>query len=200
MPNLTCCMFNPTPSPPVDYEEISSLIHRIAQADHRALTEFHQRFSNMLFGIAFQVLHHAEDSEDVVQEVFTTLWNKAQQYSDDRGKPTSWLMALARNKAIDKLRSRERRNRLNDGFQQTPEMAKGWEAPSPAREVEVKEISQQLRSAVMQLNPEQQRAIQLSFFEGHTQSEIAERTGAPIGTVKARIRRGLGKLRDLVEP
>lgn len=181
-----------------DYEEIRSLFRRVAAEDRVAFHELHQRFYGMVFGTVIQVLHHQQDAEDVVQEVFAQLWKKADLYSEERGKPTTWLTTLARNRAIDKFRSRDRRNRLIDNFEQEPQMSKGWQAPSPSGEAESTELATEARSAVMQLAPEQRVAIQLAFFEGLTQAEIAERTGAPLGTVKARIRRGLGKLRGLI--
>ncbi len=182
-----------------DYEEIRSLFRRVAAKDRVAFQELHRRFSGMVFGTVYQVLHQQQDAEDTVQEVFAQLWKKADLYSEERGKPTTWLTTLARNRAIDKFRSRDRRNRLNDHFEQEPQMEKGWAAPSPSGEVEGAEIALETRTAVMQLAPEQRQAIQLAFFEGLTQAEIAERTGAPLGTVKARIRRGLGKLRALIK-
>ncbi len=181
-----------------EYAEIQRLFRLVALEDRVAFRELHQRFSGMVFGTVYQVLHHQQDTEDVVQEVFAQLWKKADLYSEERGKPTTWLATLARNRAIDKFRSRDRRNRLNDHFEQEPQMSKGWQAPSPSGETESLEMATETRSAVMQLAPEQRQAIQMAFFEGLTQAEIAERTGAPLGTIKARIRRGLGKLRTLI--
>lgn len=179
--------------------EVRELFRRVAASDRQAFAELHQRFSNLVYATVIQVLHNHQDTEDVVQEVFALLWKKADMYSEERGKPTTWLTTLARNRAIDKFRSRDRRSRLNDGFEQESEMDKGWQAPSPSGETEVRELAEQARSAVLQLSPEQRQAIQLAFLDGLTQAEIAEKTGAPLGTVKARIRRGLGKLRGIMK-
>ena len=110
---------------PEDYAEIQLLFRRVAEEDRVAFHELHRRFSGMVFGTVYQVLHNQEDTEDVVQEVFAQLWKKADLYCEERGKPTTWLATLARNRAIDKFRSRGRRNRLNDNFEQEPQMSKG---------------------------------------------------------------------------
>jgi RNA polymerase sigma-70 factor (ECF subfamily) len=183
----------------VDYQEISRLFSLVAASDEAAFQEVYRRFEGMVYSIVQQVLINPEDAEDVVQEVFAQLWKKAELYTEGRGKPTTWLATLARNKAIDRFRSKHRRNRLNDEFERDPEKPKGWQAPSPAVATETIETATEVRSVVLQLPAEQRLAIQLAYFEGLTQVEIAERTGAPIGTVKARIRRGLGRLRGMLE-
>lgn len=182
----------------LELAEVRAIFRAVAGGDRVAFAELHRRFSGLVFATVMQVLHNQQDTEDVTQEVFAVLWKKADMYSEERGKPTTWLTTLARNRAIDKFRSRDRRSKLNHGFEQESEMEKGWAAPSPAVEVEIKELAQEARSAVMLLSPEQRQAIQLAFFDGLTQAEIAQRTGAPLGTVKARIRRGLGKLRGII--
>lgn len=183
-----------------DLLEVKSLFRRVASHDRQAFEELHQRFSNLIFATVFQILHNHQDAEDVAQEVLALLWKKAEMYSEERGKPTTWLTTLARNRAIDRFRSRDRRNRLNHGFEEESEMEKGWEAPSPSSAAEINELASHARSAVLHLAPDQRLAIQLAFLEGLSQTEIAERTGAPLGTVKARIRRGLGKLRGMIKP
>lgn len=178
--------------------EVRQLFRKVAGGDRIAFGELHQRFSGLVYATIIQVLHNHQDTEDVVQEVFAVLWKKADMYSEERGKPTTWLTTLARNRAIDKFRSRSRRTKLYDGFEREAEMDKGWNSPSPSAEAEVKELAGQAKSAVLQLSSEQRIAIQLAFLDGLTQAEIAERTGAPLGTVKARIRRGLGRLRGMM--
>ena len=178
--------------------EVRGIFRAVAGGDRVAFAELHRRFSGLVYATAVQVLHNHQDTEDVTQEVLAVLWKKADMYSEERGKPTTWLTTLARNRAIDKFRSRDRRSTLYNGFEQETEMGKGWEAPSPSGEVETKELAHEARSAVLQLSADQRVAIQLAFFDGLTQAEIAERTGAPLGTVKARIRRGLGKLRSIL--
>ena len=183
-----------------DQAEVRVLLRGIANGDRICYAEFHRRFSGMVYATAIQVLHNHEDAQDTAQEVFTSLWKKAKMFIDDRGKPSTWLAAMARNRSIDKLRSRQRRSRLNDSFEDESRAEEQLVRTDPAMEASVNELGQHVRSAVMELSPEQREAIQLAFFEGLTQLEIAQKTGEPLGTIKARIRRGLGRLRTMVKP
>ena len=183
-----------------DQAEVRILLRGIANGDRTCFAEFHRRFSGMVYATAIQVLHSHEDAQDTSQEVFTSLWKKAGMFVDDRGKPSTWLAAMARNRSIDKLRSRQRRSRLNDSFEDESRTEEQMLRTDPAREASSNELGQQVRSAVMELSAEQREAIQLAFFDGLTQLEIAKKTGEPLGTIKARIRRGLGRLRTTVKP
>lgn len=182
-----------------DQAEVRVLLRGIANGDRVCFAEFHRRFAGMVYATAIQVLHNHEDAQDTAQEVFTSLWKKAKMFMDDRGKPSTWLAAMARNRSIDKLRSRQRRSRLNDSFEDESRTAEQMVRIDPAKEASTNEIGLQVRTAVMDLSPEQREAIQLAFFEGLTQLEIAQKTGEPLGTIKARIRRGLGRLRGMVK-
>jgi RNA polymerase sigma-70 factor, ECF subfamily len=182
-----------------DQVEVRLLLRGIANGDRLCFGEFHRRFSGMVYATAIQVLHSHEDAQDTSQEVFTSLWKKANMFIDDRGKPSTWLAAMARNRSIDKLRSRQRRSRLNDSFEDESRTEEQMLRIDPAKEASANEMGQHVRTAVMDLSPEQREAIQLAFFEGLTQLEIAQKTGEPLGTIKARIRRGLGRLRAIVK-
>ncbi len=178
--------------------EVRALLRQVANGDRPAFRELHHRFSGLIYATAVQVLHNHEDAEDTVQEVFAQVWNKANMFCDERGKPSTWLTTLTRNKAIDKLRSRERRSRLYDGYEDEMKADRASISSSPSKEATVRELAGQARNAVLQLSSEQRQAIQLAFFDGLTQLEISQRTGEPLGTIKARIRRGLGKLRGMI--
>ncbi len=184
---------------PEDQADLKEMLRLISYGDRAAFDQFHTRFHGMVLATAVQILHNQEDAEDCAQEVFTSLWKKANMYLDDRGKPSTWLAAMARNRAIDKLRSRQRRTRLNDTF----EMESRTELPvtrmDPSDFANAHEVGQRVQSAVMKLTPEQAAAIRMAFFDGLTQLEIAQQTGQPLGTIKARIRRGLGRLKEIVE-
>ncbi len=182
-----------------EQREVRVLLHGIANGDRTAFAEFHRRFHGMVYATAIQVLHNHEDAEDTCQEVFHGLWKKAGMFADDRGKPSTWLAAMARNRSIDRLRSRQRRSRLNDSFEEESRVAVQMVRTDPSQEASANEMGHHVRSAVMELSPEQREAIQLAFFQGLTQLEIAQHTGEPLGTIKARIRRGLGRLRSLVK-
>jgi RNA polymerase sigma-70 factor (ECF subfamily) len=182
-----------------DQSNVKILLRAIANGDRGAFAEFHDRFSGMVYATAVQVLHSHEDAEDCVQDVFASLWKKAGMYIDDRGKPSTWLAAMARNRAIDKLRARQRRGRLNDSFEAESRVDEPVNRLDPARQAGMSELGGSVRSAVLQLTAEQSQAIRMAFFDGLTQQEIAQKTGEPLGTIKARIRRGLGKLRTIVK-
>ena len=182
-----------------DQADLKQMLRGIANGDRTAFAAFHGRFSGMVYATAVQVLHNHEDAEDCTQEVFSSLWQKAGMYLDDRGKPSTWLAAMARNRAIDKLRARQRRGRLNDSFEDECRIDEPVTRNDPSKQAGVTEMTGHVRSAVMQLSPEQSEAIRMAFFEGLTQLEISQKTGEPLGTIKARIRRGLGRLRLLIK-
>jgi RNA polymerase sigma-70 factor (ECF subfamily) len=188
-----------TDKPPDDQSSVKELLRAIANGDRRAFADFHERFSGMVYATAVQVLHSHEDAEDCVQDVFSSLWKKAGMYVDDRGKPSTWLSAMARNRAIDKLRARQRRGKLNDSFEAESRVDDPINRLDPSRQAGLAELGGSVRSAVLQLTAEQSQAIRMAFFDGLTQQEIAKKTGEPLGTIKARIRRGLGKLRTIVK-
>ena len=193
----TNLMFTPQQD---DQADVRVLLRGIATGDRDCFAEFHRRFAGMVYATAIQVLHNHEDAQDTSQEVFTSLWKKAAMFMDDRGKPSTWLAAMARNRSIDRLRSRQRRSRLNDSFEDESRTEEQMFRIDPSLEASSNEIGHHVRTAVMELSAEQREAIQLAFFEGLTQLEIAQKTGEPLGTIKARIRRGLGRLRSTVKP
>ncbi len=181
-------------------EDLADLIQRIGVGDREAFSEFYDKFSGLIYSTALRVLNDASDAEDVAQEVFFMLWEKAPMYDPSRGKPLTWAITMTRNKAIDRLRSLQRRFRLQEAAreEQGPgELAMDHQAVENLEQAEENTI---LRSAVMQLSKEQREAIELAFFKCLTQQEIATRLDEPLGTIKARIRRGIVRLKKLVGP
>lgn len=176
------------------------LLRRVAGADRAAFAELHSRFSGAVFTTAQRILNDESEAEDVMQEVFVQIWEKAPLYDARRGKPLAWALAQARNKAIDRIRSAVRRDRLRE------EAGQDAEAQAPANESRTSEVAAvsredgaRVRGAVEQLNADQREAIELAFFRGKTQSEIAEELDQPLGTIKARIRRGMIRLRGMID-
>ena len=156
-----------------------------------AFDQLHQRYGGILFSAAYQVLNDAAEAEDVLQDVFVMIWDKA----------LTWALTLTRNKSIDRLRSAQRRGRLREDAGR--EVAIGEQRGSDVGQdsvdrVTANETGAMVRQAVMQLSKEQRQAIEMAFFNGLTQSEIAERLHEPLGTVKARIRRGMIRLKGLM--
>ena len=171
------------------------LLALVATQDTAAFGELYDRLSGLLCGLAQQILGDVTDAEDVLQEAFLLIWNRAGSYEPRLGKPVGWAVAILRNKAIDRLRSRQRRARLMDEATRS-ELWSAGELPAP---VGVSGMDAAVvRQALLSLPAEQREAIELAFLGGLSQSEIAETLEQPLGTIKARIRRGMLRLRELL--
>lgn len=178
---------------PEEYE----LFRRIGEGDSAAFEEFYDKFAGVIYSTCLGVLQDVQDAEDVAQEVFTMIWEKAKIYDPQRGKPLTWAITMARNKAIDKLRSLRRRFRLNEEIEKRGNWD-SWEDAQPWAGMEEIEDSDAIRRAIEKLNAKQREVLEMAFFSGMTQVEIAAKLGEPLGTIKARIRRALLKLRQSV--
>jgi RNA polymerase sigma-70 factor, ECF subfamily len=178
----------------------TELLRRTATGDHSSLQEFHTRYSGVLLATAFRVLNNMKDAEEVVQEAFVQIWEKASVFDAQRGKPLTWAMTLTRNKAIDRLRRVQRRHRLQEEIEQEAQIWERVTESDSSDAAAAHETQAIVRSAVIQLSDDQRRAIELAFFAGMTQHEIAQKLDEPLGTVKARIRRGMMKLRQILGP
>lgn len=181
-------------------KEDIQLIQRIAERDSAAFQTFYQKYSGLMFAAISNVLNDHHDTEDVMQEVLVQLWNKAHLYEPRKGKPLTWLTTMARNRAIDRIRSKQRRSRLNDDFENENKKLQLEFEESGLELLEEKERDTLVKNAVSKLNEDQREAIYLAYFNGLTQAEVAERLNEPLGTIKARIRRGVNRLEALVKP
>lgn len=188
---------NNTPADPVDDAE---LIRKIGTGDRDSFEEFHRRHAGLLYSTAFKILNNADDAEDVTQEAMFLIWEKSPMYDITRGKPLSWAVTMARNKAIDRLRSIQRRLRLNEDAGREIEPLLKPSNRRPSDHVDSGEKHLIVRSAVMKLNEEQRQVIEMAYFGGLTQQEISSRLNTPLGTIKARIRRGMMRLKKIVGP
>jgi RNA polymerase sigma-70 factor, ECF subfamily len=173
--------------------ETSTLIARIAAGDREAFSRLYDLLAPPAFGLIRRVLRDPEAAADVLQEVFWQVWREAPQYDPKRGSPEAWLIMRAKTRAIDRLRSMRRRDRTFVA-PVDESVAQGGDGPVPNPAV-VAEDRGLVRTALAQLPEPQRRVIELAFFEGLTQSEIATRLGEPLGTVKTRARLGLERLR-----
>jgi RNA polymerase sigma-70 factor (ECF subfamily) len=174
------------------------LLRQIAGGDRMAFAEFYDRHSTLMFSVASKILNDATEAEDVLQEVFVQIWEKAGKFNPKLGKASSWAAILVRNRAIDRIRASQRRTRLAE--EAGVEHAITTEVSDTANEaVHGHEKAQLIQSAIVELPAEQRRAIELAYFSGLTQDEISKKLNEPLGTIKARIRRGLLKLRDQLE-
>ena len=186
------------PDQPTDQERDMELFRRIVAGDRTAFADFYDRHSMRLYSIAHHILNNADEAQDVLQDAFMQIWEKAANFDPKLGTPSVWAVALVRNKAIDRVRASQRRGRLVEAA--TAESALAVEAVDSGNEsVHGHEKATLIRSAIVELPAEQRHAIELAFFSGLTQAEISEKLRQPLGTIKARIRRGLLKLREQLE-
>lgn len=166
----------------------------VARGDETALAALYDRYRLILFGLILRILHDRQESEDVLQEAFLQVWRRAADFNESRGRAFTWLVTIARSRALDRLRALGSRARLTDEVAQAPHDDVG-DAAEDALKSEQGTI---VRQALAQLPEEQRRTLLLAYFEGLTQTEIAARLGDPLGTVKTRMRSGLLKLRELL--
>lgn len=171
------------------------LLELIKAGDESAFSVFYERMAPKLHGLVFKILNDPKEAEDIVQEGFLHIWHKASNYEAHRSSATTWAFLIFRSKAIDRLRARERRalGVAKVSHEITVE-------PSPIEPPDAgldrKDEAAMVRATLNEIPVEQKEALVLAFFQGFTHIEIAERTGTPIGTIKARIRRGLLKLSE----
>ena len=168
------------------------LLKAVARGDEQALAELYDRYRGILFGLLVRILNSREEAEDVLQEVFLQVWRQAADFDEKRGKPFTWLVTLARSRGIDRLRSLGARDRVAQAS--TREASE--EVSDAAIDTFRSEQRELVTSALAQLPEEQKSPLVLAYFDGLTQSEIAAKLGAPLGTVKTRMRAGMIKLRE----
>ena len=172
----------------------AKLVRAVARGDEAALAGLYDRYGAILLGLMLRILHSRPEAEDVLQEVFLQVWRRAADFDERRGRAFTWLVTLARSRAIDRLRALDSRSRTATAAQREPSEEVS-DASADAFRSEQREI---VRAALAQLPEEQRRALVLAYEEGLTQTEIAERLKQPLGTVKTRTRAGLMKLRELL--
>jgi len=168
------------------------LLARVAKKDAEAFAQFYDRTSAVLFSIAKSILIDAALAEDVLQEVYLQIWEKADVFDPALGKPISWAIALTRNKALDRLRSKKRRELAHEQLAETLE---NQASEGIAANVEIKETAEIVKQALCELPAAQRQVLELSLLRGLAHGEIAELVGKPLGTVKAWIRRGIIEIR-----
>jgi len=182
----------PVPAPFQD----SDLMRKVALGDRSAFGQLFDRYNQLALNLAARVLNERQEAEDVVQEVFLQIWRDASSYRQERGNVSTWIVAIARSRAIDKLRSRKARRVLdpvgdNDEMQDVAE-----KLPDPAAYPGDLDNQLLVRKAFGSLAVDQRVAIEMAYYEGMSQSEIAEALREPLGTIKTRIRSGLLKLKE----
>jgi RNA polymerase sigma-70 factor (ECF subfamily) len=169
----------------------ASLINRVLGNDQSAMAEIFDRYGSLVYSVALRILRDPGQAEDVLQEILLQVWRNPSKFANGRGSLPAWLAVVTRNRSIDLLRKRRPLEPFGDLIVASPE--------NLASEVERNTMIEKVRNVMKNLPAEQQRLVELAFFEGMTHSEIAVRTGEPLGTVKTRIRTALASLRKGID-
>jgi RNA polymerase sigma-70 factor (ECF subfamily) len=176
---------------------LEALLAQVALGNRAAFDALYKGTANRLFGICLRVLTERSEAEDAVQEVFTTVWRKAAQFDPTKASATTWLAMIARNKAIDRLRSMPARQ-----SRASLDLAEEMEDPgaSPPQQAQAATDRAQLETCLESLEPRRRSLIRAAFFDGLTYEELAKSIQTPLGTIKSWIRRGLLQLRECLGP
>lgn len=172
------------------------LVRRMAAGDESALGTLYDRWSPLLHSVVLRIVGDPDDAEEVLEDAFWQAWRQAGRYQEARGGISTWLVMIARSRAVDRVRARRRQR--EERWDDLPPAAKPADeaAPSPFDAAEGDELRRMVSRAVATLPPEQRQAVEMAYFGGLSQTEIAAATGQPLGTVKTRARLALQKLRD----
>jgi RNA polymerase sigma-70 factor, ECF subfamily len=180
------------------------VVSRLVAGDERALGALYDRYGPMAYSLACAIVPDSSDAEEVVAEAFSQIWRSAPTFDPSRGSVIAWVSTIVRTRSLDLLRSQKRRARVLDQAAamaedgSSPALSAG--APSPDRGVELSETQTLVRQSLAALPPTQRQVLELAYFGGLSQSEIAERLSEPLGTVKTRMRSGMEKLRQALGP
>jgi RNA polymerase sigma-70 factor, ECF subfamily len=182
---------SPGPAPTLDSSD-AELLARVGEGDREAFEQLYRRYVRPLFGLALRRLGDRGHAEDAVQEAFAAIWRSASTYRPERGAAGGWLYTVARNAIVDRLR----RNGLATDAE-LPELASS--EPGPPEQAEDSYVSWRVHRALEELQPREREVIELAYWSGMSQSEVADYLGLPLGTVKTRTRSGLARLASLLE-
>lgn len=175
------------------------LMSAVVNGKHAALEELYDRYSAILKALIIRVVHDEAEADDLLQEIFMQIWHQAKHYSANKGKALGWIVTLARRRAIDRLRKRQAYCRATERMEEQVDQQPGaWRQSRIDDDIFRNDLREFLRERIDQLPPFQKEAIELAYFSGMSQREIALATGAPLGTIKTRLELGLRKLSDAV--
>lgn len=181
-------------------EKGQALMNRVQNGDAKALRKIYGSYKNILFGLIVSMLKDREEAEDCLQEVFTQLWEKADRFDASKGNLYSFIVTMARNKAIDRIRSRAYKDSKQEDhtisdFSLTPES----DFNNPEEDLELTERANLVRSALQKLSSKEREVLKVAYYGGMSQTEISEKMEIPLGTVKYRMRQGMIKLKDFLK-
>jgi RNA polymerase sigma-70 factor (ECF subfamily) len=176
------------------------LIERISEGDDSALLKLYDSYSRIVFSLILKIIKNKEEAEDILQTVFMKIWNKAEKFNKNKGGVYSWIITIARNLAIDRLRSKQFKSARNHVYEINDVKNKISDNLSGLDSAIIKERAELINSALERIPTEQKMLIELAYFQGFTQSELSETLNIPLGTVKTRMRQALDKLEKMLTP
>ena len=179
-------------SPPVAHLSDEALVGLVARGDEEALAALYDRFGRVTYGVALRIVRDSGLAQDAVQEAFLGAWRTAAAFDPARGTASTWLLTLVHRRAVDVVRREQRRR--TDPLDEAPVAA----AEATDEDAWLRERRREVQAALARLSPDQRQALELAYYGGLSQSELAERLGVPLGTVKSRMFAALARLRDLL--
>lgn len=183
----------------IDYQhrlDEVNIVKRIAEQDQTALTQLYDRYARIIYAIAYRILKSAEESEEIVLDVFTQVWRSAKSYSSQKGRVDTWLFMITRSRALDRVRSHARFHKVV-AVAENELILKSF-VDSSEEDALIQERISYVKSCLESLPQEQKLVLEMAYFGGLSHSQIAMETGISLGTVKTRIRLGLKKLREAI--
>ncbi len=179
-------------------QDWTTQIEQMAAGDQAALAHFYDLTNRMAFGLILRIMGDRSTAEEVLLDVYTQVWHQADTYRPERGTPLAWLMTIARTRALDRLRAGRQEMQRRESLETVADVRSV--AADPEAAASTNEQQRLVRKALTALSDEQRQVIELAYFSGFSQSEIAAHLGQPLGTVKTRVRLGMIKLREILSP
>ncbi len=171
---------------------LSNLILRVSRGDEKSLEELYDKTSSIVFGLILKILSDRQEAEEVLGDIYMQIWERSSTYDPSLSKPVSWILMITRSRSIDKVRAGSKRRSLSDPL----DNAVADSGDDPEKNSIIDEKRKIIRNALSELDDNQKKAIELAYYFGMSQSEIAEELNKPLGTVKSWIRFGMRRLRD----
>ncbi|MBV9656669.1 MAG: sigma-70 family RNA polymerase sigma factor [Verrucomicrobia bacterium] len=187
----------PEPSAPVSDEQ---LMAHIQERDPEALSALYDRYSGILKSLIMGVIHNDAEADDLLQEIYMEIWKQAAHYSVQKGKPLGWIVTLTRRRSIDRLRKKQAYARAEERLQnETEQQPEAWVHNTTEDDINMSDTRRLILGVLKNLPPAQREAIDLAFYHGMSQREIAAKTGIPLGTIKTRLELGLKKISEALK-
>ncbi len=188
--------FAPEPAPETDEQ----LMARIQEREPEALAGLYDRYSGILKSLIMGVIHNDAEADDLLQEIYMEIWKQAAHYSVQKGKPLGWIVTLTRRRSIDRLRKKQAYARAEERLQnETEQQPEAWVHNSTEDDIQMSDNRRLILGVLKNLPPAQREAIDLAFYHGMSQREIAAKTGIPLGTIKTRLELGLKKISEALK-